>query len=177
MSLIKKIKNYKGFTILEVIIAIAIITMGMLGVSTMIIQGMQVRDLNRNNLVASMLAQEGLELVRNTRDKNWADIIKNNGSLEDWDLNIVNPDNTFIIDYSSTPNHTPNLITDADTKLYFDANNNYTHAVTAKPTIFSRIISVSQPQNDQLIVSCNVTWKERGGTKSYVADMELFNWR
>ncbi|NCQ16134.1 hypothetical protein GW814_00575, partial [Candidatus Falkowbacteria bacterium] len=66
-----KIFNNQGISILEVIVAILIITIGMIGVMSLVIQNVEAQYINKNILIASGLAQEGLELARNTRDLNW----------------------------------------------------------------------------------------------------------
>src|SRR3990172_140667 len=62
---------YYGFTIIEVIIAISLVNIGLLAISSLVIQNIQTQDINREYIIASMLAQEGLELARNIRDNNW----------------------------------------------------------------------------------------------------------
>ncbi|MDO8667516.1 MAG: hypothetical protein Q7K35_00250 [bacterium] len=86
-----KFYNNRGISIVEVIVATMIITMGMIGVSSLVIQNIQVQYINKNVLIASGLAQEGLELVRNTRDLNW--LTPSNG----WDQDISA--SSYVIDY------------------------------------------------------------------------------
>lgn len=64
-------KNLGGFTIIEVLAAIFVLTVGMIGVLTVIQQTMaQIETLNER-LIAIYFAQEGIEIVRNIRDGNW----------------------------------------------------------------------------------------------------------
>ncbi|MEF3692397.1 MAG: hypothetical protein V3574_05075 [Candidatus Moraniibacteriota bacterium] len=75
--MLKKIKNInkqkKGFSIGEVVLAIFILSVGLLALFSLFNQGIRELQEERDVVVASMLAQEGVELVRNTRDNNWAD--------------------------------------------------------------------------------------------------------
>ena len=138
-------RHLAGFTILEVVVALGIVTMGLLGVSSLVIQNLQVQSINKNYLVASMLAQEGLELVRNVRDKNWLT------SANDWklgagagtDTDIVQSvnNNNYIIDYDAIIDGNVNDIDDNGAKLYLDGNNLYNHGVGTQ-TQFSRLIRV-----------------------------------
>jgi type IV pilus modification protein PilV len=61
----------KGFTMLEVLVAIFVVTIGVLAVFNMV-QNITVSfRANASQLTAAYLAQEGVELVRNERDNNW----------------------------------------------------------------------------------------------------------
>jgi prepilin-type N-terminal cleavage/methylation domain-containing protein len=61
----------KGFTIIEVIIAIFILTVGVLGAFSAIQMIAAFTSNVSSRLAAVYLAQEGIENVRNIRDSNW----------------------------------------------------------------------------------------------------------
>jgi prepilin-type N-terminal cleavage/methylation domain-containing protein len=65
----KKIKN--GFTLIEMIVSVAIITIGVLGVFSVITNYSQKTQQQEERLIATYLCQEGIEIVRNIRDTNW----------------------------------------------------------------------------------------------------------
>ena len=67
----KILKSQIGFSLLEVVIATTVISVGLVGILGLVIQNIAIQQTYKNTLVASMLAQEGLELARNIRDKNW----------------------------------------------------------------------------------------------------------
>ncbi len=171
-------KNNKGFSILEVVVAIYIITMGMIGVLALVNQSIQAKYINTNMLVGSQLAQEGLELVRNIRDTNWLKNI-------DWKIcdlagsncDIVQ-DNNYGIYIDSNIN---NIIIDAtidsidNASLYIDSNGFYTHSV-AETTAFYRLITVTDG-GDYLVVECQVRWQTSKGNHDYKAVTYLYDWR
>lgn len=66
--LTKKIK--KGFSLLEVIVALFILSIGITGMLSLIVFSINNSRESRDIIVASQLAQEGIELVRNRRDSN-----------------------------------------------------------------------------------------------------------
>src|SRR3989338_8844037 len=136
----KIIKNNSGISILEVIVATLIITIGMVGVLSLVIQNIQAQYINKNVLIASGLAQEGLELVRNVRDLNW--LMPGNS----WDQDIVGTpsDHTYTINYDGSINSAVNLISDAGARLYINNTSYlYTHASAgATATGFYRLITV-----------------------------------
>ena len=68
----KKIaKNIKGFTLTEVMIAMMVLTVAIVSASNLLVGLINSNKTITNTMQAYYLAQEGLELVRNTRDTNW----------------------------------------------------------------------------------------------------------
>lgn len=166
----KKTKN-KGFSLVEVIIVLGIMTMGLLGVASLILQNMQVEILTKDYLAASMLAQEGLELVRNKRDDNWV-------KLRPWLTGI--PIGTFVMDYRGdvSVNTTPNVNGDAGTMLYLGANNFFTHQSSLAPSGFYRILETRlSDDNTYILLNCDVMWNSRFGVRHYTVSTTLYNWR
>ncbi|OIO52874.1 MAG: hypothetical protein AUJ11_00155 [Parcubacteria group bacterium CG1_02_44_65] len=167
-----KIFNNQGISILEVIVAILIITIGMIGVMSLVIQNVEAQYINKNILIASGLAQEGLELARNTRDLNW--LTAGNA----WNQDIVG-DGTYAIDYRgrSSINLSVNTINDAGARLYVNSSNLYTHSsVGGTATNFYRLISVAD-HTSYLDVSCTIRWKEGSQNHDYTAETYLYDWR
>lgn len=64
-------KNLKGFTILEMIVAIFLITVGIIGIFALITKTVSNSTVSRDEMTAAYLAQEGIEIVRNIRDSNY----------------------------------------------------------------------------------------------------------
>lgn len=64
-------KNTKGETILETIIALSILSIGIVFSGTII--GTSLRNINatKNRIIAVNIAREGIEAMRNIRDTNW----------------------------------------------------------------------------------------------------------
>lgn len=61
-----------GFSIAEVLIASAVITVGVLATLNLLYSSRNTEQGNRDFIVATQLAQEGIEIVRNIRDNNFA---------------------------------------------------------------------------------------------------------
>ena len=160
----KKIKNKLGFSLLEVIIAIFIITLGLIGILSLVVQSIQVQYINKNNMIASQLAQEGIELVRNIRDNNWIDGLG-------WKSGIGT--GFYIIDYINGINS--NI---SDTKLYIDGNGFYKHGLEATTSNFNRLIEITDTDNgDGIDVKSTVIWQEKNNSHSYIAETELYDWK
>jgi len=67
----KMFQSNKGFTLIETVVAVFVLTIGVLGVFTVVQNITFSSQLNSSKLTATYLAQEGIELVRNQRDSNW----------------------------------------------------------------------------------------------------------
>lgn len=163
------LKKQSGFSIMEIVVAIFIITMGLVGVLSLINQNIQVEYINKNNLIASQLAQEGLELVRNIRDNNWLA-----GSV--WNYNIA--PGSYIVDYTGYISSVSG-IEGAKLQRRNDVGEEgyYWHNSGDPDTLFSRLITITQPSPELLNVFCLVQWQDRGQTYQYAADTVLYNWR
>lgn len=70
----KNNKNNKAFSLIEVIISIFVFTLWVMSVYAIIVSTTQVNDYNKNYIIASNLAREQLELIRNIRDTNYKNI-------------------------------------------------------------------------------------------------------
>jgi type II secretory pathway pseudopilin PulG len=66
-----KIFNKSGETLLEVLIALTIVTVAAAAAGSAIMAAVQGLSLSKNYLIAQNLADEGLEAVKNIRDTNW----------------------------------------------------------------------------------------------------------
>lgn len=186
MTPIKRNKNSSlqksdnsGFTILEVAVSLFIITMGVLGIMTLVNQSLRVKDINKNKIIASQLAQEGIEIVRASRDNNWLD-------KEEWHQGVLQ-DGSYIVDYEDdVKDNTPDDLDATSTKLYLDDSGLYKHfasagedPATATSTSFRRIIKVSPISTPLASTSVKsiVEWKERGTSHRYTAETILYDWR
>ena len=169
---------------MELMVVLTIIVFGLLGVSSLVIQNLQAQSVNKEYLIASMLAQEGLELVRNQRDNNWLDqaddwLLGENGADSDTDLLR---DGSYKIDYRGFANavNTPDAIDTATNanRLYEDASGYYTTVNTGNATPYYRLIHITGSQGDDFIgASSTVMWENRGNTRTYQVDAILYDWR
>lgn len=169
----KRQKNKPGFSLVEVITVLLVISIGMAGVLNLIIQSVQSQQINKHTLTAYQLAQEGIELIRSRRDNNWAGGFNWNESLDS---------GAFFMDYTSPePQPTapyPNQI--AAGRLILDSEGFY----SSSPTTFlpdgqySRIISLANSTDDgeKVKVRVSIYWYDRGQLNSYSLEADLYNW-
>lgn len=156
----------RGFTLVETIIAMAVIITGFLGVLALFSNIMSSFSMIRDGLVASSLAQEGIELARNARDNNWL-----SKPRRPWTEGVLNSGSCVDIDHAT-------LFSCLSSELYFDdARGVFTHTVTASPTVFSRSVAATAVSTDELRVVATLSWSRRGIPFSFAVEEHLFNWR
>jgi len=167
--MIKLNKRQLGFSILEIIVVIFIIAVGLIGVLSLMVQNIQVQYINKNNLVASQLAQEGLELIRNIRDSNWL-------AGRNWNNSISS--GNHIVDYTGSIGSVTG-ISEAKLQIRDDVGGEgfFWHNATDPDSIFSRLITIEDIPPSSIRVSCLVEWEERNNTYNYTAETILYNWR
>ena len=83
--MLKILNKNRGFTILEVLVAVFIITVGGLAAYAMVQQIVFDTFSSSYRLTAAYLAKEGIEIVRNIRDTNWLE-------AENWDNGLTSTD-------------------------------------------------------------------------------------
>ncbi len=66
----KKISQQQGFTIIETLVAITILMIAIVGPLTIAHKGLQAANQARDQIVASYLAQDAIEYVRNVKENN-----------------------------------------------------------------------------------------------------------
>jgi type II secretory pathway pseudopilin PulG len=191
--MIKIIKNNKGFSLAEIIIVVGIFSATIGAIFSLVLRNISVQKHNEDYLVASMLAQEGLELVRNLRDKNWLiDPPPVDGAWEG--IVPTNPDEDYIVDYDFNVDHAVddigndgNIEGEAGCRLYINALGYYSHVVSTNPTKYYRIVKINDDMpNDKLEVTVVVQWADyyldnnehrKTKIKEYQASTVLYDWR
>ncbi len=154
-----------GFTLIELVITIAVFTIGIIAAFGLSLSNVNNARENSDRVVASNLAREGIELVRNIRDSNWLKVDANEVCSGDpcvWDSGILK--NEFArVDYNvlssgealAICNGSGNITTclnschNGGCRLYIDnINGFYTHSdvdamnVANMPTNLSRAIRI-----------------------------------
>jgi prepilin-type N-terminal cleavage/methylation domain-containing protein len=164
-----KIRLKKGFTLLEVIIAITIVTVGLVSVLGNIYQAVSYTSFSSSRLIALYLLQEGMEIVRNIRDENWL----NN---RDWNNGLGTGYYEAEADYNDS-----SLFPYQNQSLRLDPNGFYSYD-SGTETRFKRKITISYPnsqdcpQDQCLSVQVTVFWNQLGREHQVQATQYLYNW-
>ncbi|EKE16521.1 MAG: hypothetical protein ACD_11C00004G0019 [uncultured bacterium] len=156
-----------GFSIGEVLLSMLILSFVMVLMTNLLVKSILHSTDSRDRIIASQLAQEGVELVRNVRDNNWADGDPTTESFECND-NFPNTDNTQCrIDINSID---VNGINDCDNDpsanfydLNIDSNNGFYSHSNGEETKFQRKIEVDYtpgacPASSYVTITSMVVW-------------------
>lgn len=158
-------KKEKGFTLLEMLISIMVITIAVLPIYQAVFKYTRNTQLERENFIASYLCQEGIELIKNIRDTNWIQ-----GLAWDNGLSACLGSGCEIGPYGG-------LSPWADRFLCIDQVTGFYRYITPVAgditTSFKRKIVISKPTADEIDITVTVYW----GNKTMVVKENIFNWR
>ncbi|MBI2636905.1 MAG: hypothetical protein HYW81_01805, partial [Parcubacteria group bacterium] len=110
--------HQQGQGLLETIVALGIIVSGVVGMLNLTISNQTATEDSSERLVATNLAREGVEVVRNIRDSNWllCEIVSGVLSCSSWDASLSSGTDTTAVPLFSAAtnawsvNFTPNDI-------------------------------------------------------------------
>jgi len=168
-------KKQKAFTLVEVLIAISILTIGILSGFILITKVLYNTAVIQDRLTASFLTQEGIELVRQVRDSNFLQIM--NGESVEWKDGLA--DGSYTIE-SKAGSEQPITLTSVDTGegsnfRYNDDTKIYNYT-TGEPTTFNREIKITTINDDEIRVESIMKWKTRTIDFNLTVEDHLFNW-
>lgn len=150
---------------IEVIISVAVLSLVLVSATYAISLNLSSALGIKNNLIASGITQEGLEIVRNIRDND-----RHSGAVFGASLNNGN----HIVEWDSV-----SLLPFQDIFLKKDSSGYYNYS-SGQDTIFKRKIIIEDSlQNGPMIeklAKVEVFWTEKSGPKAIQAELRLFNW-
>jgi prepilin-type N-terminal cleavage/methylation domain-containing protein len=157
MTWFTKITNEKtGFTLLETLIALSVVSVGIMAAFTLSLANLNTARDNYERILAANLAREGVELVRNIRDSNWLKMEANEDcdsaapglQLCDWDEDLNVSTSTIAYNATSTREIVDsvegcfNNLGAGTCRIFRNANNFYDHNSTGDATNMARVIKI-----------------------------------
>ena len=172
--------NQRGFTLVETLVAITIIALAMVGPLYAVQQSLNASRNARDQLVASSLAQEGIEYVRSIRDANYLTVL--GGGSRSW---LYGLDGT-----SGSTNCTSPCVVDPDrgtisntiAPLRLNNQNMYTQqngvGNAFKVTPYTRTVQIAAVSGSttEVVVTVTVTWSTNGRPQTVTLTERLHNW-
>ena len=190
----KNNKLHRGFTLVEMLVAVSVFTMSILIMIITLAQGISDTSYARQKIIATYLAQEGIEYLRNIRDTSmlynassaeagWADF-KDELLTSSCDQEGGCYFNAGGLDFGESsqpileilPFSACNGVNGACPEFkYNSATKEYNYA-TGGNSGFWRKIKIVQITVDEIKVSSTVIWTQKSGTHSVTFSETLYNW-
>ena len=168
-----KFYNDKGFTMVELIISIALLSIGIIGIYNVFSPLIVLNSSTSSKFLATYLGQEGLEIIRNIRDNNFINEVS-------WSNGLLICANGCQADYKTgtavqTPNNQLKIYNDSNfLKLNSDGFYSYDSGTSAP---YKRKIIITQPSGiDTMKVEVFVFWSYNGTPYTYETEAYLYNW-
>lgn len=156
-----------GFTLIEVLVAIMMVSIAFLGIYGATVKYTQQTKQIKDTYVASLLGQEGVELVRNIRDKNWV-------TAAAWDLGLTTctgcsgTTGGCQADYNDAA-----LVAYNNSSTFWINSGFYDYSGTGTATPYRRQICIDE-SGSVLRVVVNVYWT---GNRQTTIKEDLYNWK
>ena len=173
-----------GFTLVETMVAIAIISISIIGPLYSVQQGVVASYVSRDRLVASSLAQEGVEYIHAIRDNNFLYNIANSATPRSWLYGLDGTGGSA--NCSGTPgckvDPTQNAITVCSgtcSALNLSSTGVYNHLAISGSNVatrFTRTVKVVAVSSNEAKVTLTVTWVTARVPYTITVTENIQNW-
>ncbi len=179
---IKQKNIKKGFTLVETLIAISIFSVSVIALMSFLSQNISNAGYAKRRMIATYLAQEGIESVRNMRDTY---VFYSGTTSNDWNkfkaqlspCNLGNECGFNNAIYSDDPNYVFKCSSNPNSCKLFLNNGNYNTNSIGSDSGYSRTIRMDVISADEVRIYSAVSWTQVGGFPHSVTLTEnLFNW-
>lgn len=183
----------KGFTLVETMVAIAVVAIALVGPFVAVQNALRASYTSRDQLIASQLAQEGMEYVRSVRDANflnnraggWLDGFNTATQNRNrcFSLTSTNPTGYCTVDpmggdlHQSAASMVGYLTLASVPVLDITPAGFYRHAATSPDSKFKRSVQIATLSADEIRVTVVVSWITTGQTYSVTVVGNLQNWQ
>ena len=189
-TIYKSIFQSRGFTLVETLVAISILSISIAAVFSAVQNGIRSSTIAKDQVTAFYLVQEAMEFIRNIRDendlytisgdpKNWLAGLSSNSNDPCWYGDSLVPQKTckidsYMKDVTTCSNGIcPPIKQDSVTGLYGYTNGPDTSFI--RKIQFQKISDIPNKQYDQVLVIISISWVARGITKSFQIKELLFD--
>ncbi len=164
-----------GFSLIGILISVFVASVGMMAIFSLSTMSLKTSDVGQKRLIASGLAQEGIEIVR--------DIRMSHSSWEDWvwysttiPMIPVGDSRVYCVQYDSTillPCSSP------ESPLRLNESNMLYQYSSGSNSPFYRKVTLTRQNINQVKVFVEIKWKlnQAGEWHYLIAEDRLWNWR
>lgn len=157
-----------GFSLLETIVAIAILLITVSGIMNVIYEGATASQLQTERVTATYLAAEAVEYIRADRDSHWLDA-DSDRSFNTWKSDILSGDKCdgpCRIDARS--DDAINSCNEQCPYLEYDSEENLYGYGYGSDSRYRRTVNITDAGSGEVIVTATVTWEQAGGDTASV---------
>lgn len=190
----------KGQSLIELLVAMVVIIIGLSAASGIVFSNIRVQEISADRLVASNLAREGIEYVKEIRDSNWlAGSAFNTGMQSGTDYTAVPiwTNGAFTgLDFTAIA-----ITSDAHTLIKLSSHASTTNALYVQgasypgtPTMYRRLLLLQPICSDMTVmaegsacgggltvigvrITSTVTWTKRGTSRQSQVVDEIYDWK
>mgnify|MGYP000257920243 CR=1 FL=1 len=171
----------KAFTLVETLVAISIVVIALMGPFQVVQQGLLASYAARDQLIATALAEEGVEYVRGLRDANYLYNIANPNSPRSWmfGMNGTNGPDCFVAGCVVDPTQgTIAVFASSTAPLKLSTTNVYTQANPsgAVATRFTRKVEFLTASATEVKVTVTVSWRTNNVPLTVRVTNTLHDW-
>jgi len=171
-----KISKKNGFSLIGIIVATFITLVGLVAILTLANTSLIGATTSKNKLIASGLAQEGIEIVRDIRAShaNWVDwewysttapLIHPIGTFEEY---CIDYDDIVLVNCA---------VADPPLRLDFAGLLGTYQYGAGDDTIFYRKVTLTRKGLNEVKVEVEVGWTTKGQTHTLIVEDRLWNWK
>lgn len=160
---------------IEALVAIAVLTIGVIGPLSMLAQSITNSNYAKNQIVAFFLAQEGQEMVINRRDNN-----RMSGAA-DWLDGLAVCGNACYVDPVDNPVNFNTCPAEGCPKIKLRDTGFYGYGADGVETIFTRVIRVlpvpptaPDTESREAQVQVTVNWQNRSLTRTFTINSVIY---
>lgn len=171
----KKLNSKKGFTIIESLVAVAILVTAIIGTMSAAQSGLSSYIFSKDQIISFYLAQEGFEQLRNIRDEN-----RLNGRNWLYGVAMSSGDPCYFgstCTVSPVETSVPTRCNGTCSKLRQDASTGFFgYNSSWAETNFRREISLNSISATEIGITVTVSWNKGLVTRQFKARENLLNW-
>ncbi len=170
----KKSNTKRAFTLIETFVASAILLVSLAGPLSIAAQALRSSYYARDQVTAFYLAQEGLEYVRAKRDQNYLA-----SPAQPWMNGLMTGEvctapAVCTIDF---PNFTHRVcVAGVCAPILVDQTTFLFNTQTGVPSLYTRKLSISQVNADEVSARVTVSWVSAGINRTFTISENFFNW-